>query len=442
MKNILLMIFSIGLAANVFAQSVSGKVTDSDGMELPGVSILIKGTSTGTTTGIDGSYTISASSEDVLVFSFVGFETQEVAVGNRSTINVTLATDVKTLQEVVVIGYGEVDREDATGAISSVSSEDFNGGVITSPEQLFQGKAAGVQITSTSGEPGSGVNIRIRGTSSIRSNNNPLYVVDGVPLSGGNVSSGYGGPMGSMSAKNPLNFLNPNDIASIDILKDASATAIYGSRGANGVVLITTKKGKGGKGMLEYSYNLGISKVSNTYDLLSADEFVDAWSSYNPGVNPSTIDFGFDNDWQKEVFRTAYTSNHNLSFGDSSEKGSFRASIGYQDQQGVIQKSGLQRTTARFNSERKFMDDKLKITAQMTFSAIENQNVLVTNNSGFEGDLMGAVIKFNPTAPKYVDGSGNPTNTKGSDTSPFQLSNTEPSPIAILEYFDSYTNTY
>lgn len=262
--------FASSVTMNV--QTVSGRVLDSDGNQpLPGVSIQLKGTTTGATTDAEGRYSIEAPNSDaVLVFSFVGYVSQEIKVGNSTQLNVTLVTDSKALEEVVVIGYGTVKKKDATGAVTAIAAKDFQQGVITSPEQLMQGRAPGVQITQSSGEPGGPINVRIRGTSSVYGGNNPLFVVDGVPLSGDNTSSGsdtYG--VGRQSAKNPLNFLNPDDIASMDILKDASATAIYGSRGANGVVLITTKRGKG-KGSLDYGFSMGTSAITKRYDLLNA----------------------------------------------------------------------------------------------------------------------------------------------------------------------------
>ena len=240
--------------------------------QCPGLNILVKGTTSGTQTDFDGNYTITVSSSDaVLVFSFLGYATQEIPVGGQTTINVVMLEDAAQLDEVVIIGYGTTTVKDATGAVAAVSSEDFNRGVIASPEQLIQGKTAGVQISNTSGEPGAGINIRIRGSNSVRSNNNPLFVVDGIPLSGGNTSAGGDVPgLGSNPAKNPLSFLNPNDIASISILKDASATAIYGSRGANGVVIITTKSGKSRSGEFQFNSSLSIAKPRETYNLLSA----------------------------------------------------------------------------------------------------------------------------------------------------------------------------
>ena len=406
-----------------FAQStVKGKVTDADSFGLPGVSVLVKGTSNGVATDVNGNYTINnVPSNATLVFSFVGMTTQEVSVNGQSSVNVVLMEDSQSLEEVVVVGYGTVKKKDATGAVSAIGTKDFNRGVITSPEQLMQGRVAGVAITQNNGEPGGGINVRIRGTSSVRAGNGPLFVVDGVPLSGGDVTAGgVGAGLGSSSARNPLNFLNPGDIESIDILKDASATAIYGSRGANGVVLITTKKGKTGAGSLNYGYSLGISNITKKFDLLSAEEFVAAGGPNN----------GAQTDWQDEAFRTAYTNQHDLSFGGGNAGGNYRFSLGYMDQEGIIQNSGITRYAVSFNGSKKFINNKLTIGSNLNFANTVDQAVPVTDNSGFSGDLLAAVLKSNPTNP-----------VRNADGTPFQTTSVEPSPVAIIEYTKDNTNT-
>jgi TonB-linked SusC/RagA family outer membrane protein len=417
------------------SKTVTGKVTSSeDAAGLPGVSIVEKGTSNGTVTDNDGNFSINVGETATIVFSFVGYATQEIAVGNQSTINVNLASDVTALSEVVVIGYGSVEKKDATGALVSLKPEDFNGGVIASPEQLIQGRAAGVQITSASGEPGAGVNIRIRGTSSVRSGNNPLFVVDGVPLSGDDASAGNvmttNGSLGDSAPKNPLNFLNPNDIASIDVLKDASATAIYGSRGANGVVIITTKSGTSGAGSIDYSYNLGFSTITEKYDLLERDEFIAAYTDFNGATAAASLDKGTSTDWQDQILRTAVTNSHNISFGGSDKSGNYRVSLGYQNQEGIIKQSGMKRYTARFNGTRKFLDERLTLATQLTLADVHDDNVPITNNVGFEGDLYGSALKSNPTAP-----------VRNPDGSLYQPSNVEPNPVAMLDLSKSFTNT-
>lgn len=411
-------------------RTVTGTVTDAgNGEPLIGATILATGTSVGTTSDFDGTYSLAVP-EGVasLTFSYTGFSTQTVALSAANVVDVKLSAGT-LLDEVVVVGYGSVKKSDATGAVTSVTAEDFNGGVISSPEQLIQGRAAGVQITSSSGEPGAGVNIRIRGTSSVRSDNNPLFVIDGVPLSASNSTADAGNAgFGGAAARNPLNFINPNDIASIDILKDASATAIYGSRGANGVVIITTKSGKSNKGKLDYSYALGTATIAKKYDLLGREEYLDAYESFNPGQRAAQ-DKGGDTDWQDEIFRTALSHNHNISFGEGNEDGNYRFSIGYLDQEGIVETSGLKRLTGRFNSSRNFLDDRLKISTQVTIANTHDDNVAISDNSGFEGDLLGSALKANPTLP-----------IRDADGEFIQPSNTEPNPVAILELSDSYTD--
>jgi TonB-dependent starch-binding outer membrane protein SusC len=411
------------LSMTVMAQdvTVSGTVKGTDGTGLPGVTVQAKGTSKGTQTNIDGTYKLAGVPKNgTLVFSFVGMESKEVAVGNKSVVDVVLADDAKALEEVVVIGYGTVKKKDATGAVSAIGAKDFNKGIVSSPEQLMQGRVAGVAITQANGEPGGGINVRIRGTSSVRNGNNPLFVVDGVPLSGGDVTSGGNSSgLGATSARNPLNFMNPEDIASIDILKDASATAIYGSRGANGVVLITTKKGKAGKGGLEYSYSLGTSTISKNYNLLTADEFKAAG-----GLNQ-----GGSTDWEKEIFRTGTTQQHNLAYGGGDATGNYRVSFGYLDQQGIVKNSGLKRYTGGFSGNKKFINNKLNVGVQLNIANTYDDNVPVTDNSGFSGDLLAGVLKSNPTMAIY---KGTVLNQPGIS---------EPNPVAILNLSRDNTNT-
>ena len=400
--------------ATVFAQesAISGKVTDSKGSGLPGVAITIKGTSKGTNTDVEGNYQFTAPGNATLSFSSIGFETKEVAIGNKSVVNVSLSEDVKALEEVVVVGYGTVKKKDATGAVTVLGSKDFQKGIVTSPEQLMQGRVAGVQITQSSGEPGGGINVRIRGTSSVLGGNNPLFVIDGVPLSGDNTSSGGDNQgVGRQPAKNPLNFLNPDDIASIDILKDASATAIYGSRGANGVVLITTKRGKG-KGTLDYGYSLGVSTITKRYDLLNAQEYVAAGGQ----------DQGSSTDWQKELFNTALTHQHNLSYGGGDNTGNYRFSLGYLDQNGIVKTSNVKRYSVGFSGTKKFINNKLTIGSNLNFANTLDTGVPISENIGFEGDLLGSILKANPTRSVY--------NAEGGFN---QITSTEPNPLAFVK---------
>ncbi|MDB2633742.1 SusC/RagA family TonB-linked outer membrane protein, partial [Flavobacteriaceae bacterium] len=378
------------------------------------VSITVKGTTTGVQTDFDGNYTIKAKEGDVLVYNYLGYKTEQRTVGSESVINVTMTQDSTELDEIVVIGYGSTTVKDATGSVTSVTSGDFNKGVISSPEQLIQGKTAGVQISNTSGAPGAGVNIRIRGSNSVRSNNNPLFVVDGVPLSGGATTAGANViGLGGNPAKNPLNFLNPNDIESISILKDASATAIYGSRGANGVVIVTTKSGRSKKGEFSYQANISSSKALDTYDLLSADKFLSERLRVGLAVDAAS-DYGSATDWQDVIFRTAMSHNQNLSYSKSHDNGSYIATLGLGNQTGIVENSNLERLTARVNLNHRFLDDKLRLSFQGSVSRVNDNLAPTGGTAGYKGDILGAAFSANPTWPNDPDFDGgtlvNPAN--------------------------------
>jgi iron complex outermembrane receptor protein len=402
MKNFLLIIASVFWVSlgSLHAQdrTVTGSVKDSKtGEGLPGVNVLVVGTTNGATTDFDGNFKLSVSENASLKISYIGYKTQTIDIGSRSVINVKLEEDVEQLSEVVVVGYGQVEARDATGAVERVTSKEFNGGVIASPEQLIQGKSAGVQVTSASGEPGAGVSIRVRGSSSVRNGNNPLFVVDGIPLAGNDVTAGGpDGGLGTSSPRNPLNFLNPNDIASMDILKDASATAIYGARGANGVVLITTKSGKGLGKQITYNANVSISAPANRYNLLNRDQYLQGVADL--GSDPADVTFdNADTDWQDEILRTAISTKHDIAYGDSYATGSYRASIGYENQNGIIENASLERLNARINWTQALLDDKLTFNTSANVSRVNDSFAPITNNAGFQGDLLGAALIAPPT---------------------------------------------
>lgn len=380
------------------AQTVNGTITEPNG-PLPGANVLVKGTTNGTTTDFDGNYTINDVPQNAtLVFSYVGFAQQELAVNGRSVIDVQMSEDSNALDEVVVIGYGQTTVKDATGAVSSVTSEDFNKGVISSPEQLIQGKTSGVQIAQNSGEPGAGVSIRIRGTSSVRSNNNPLFVVDGVPLPSGDTSASTGNlGIGSSSARNPLSFLNPSDIENISILKDASATAIYGSRGANGVVIVTTKSGRGGSqnGTFEFSSETSYSQPADEFDLLNRAQFLSAVQAFGSTAQ----DLGNDTDWQSYVTRNVASTNNNLAYSQNYGSGNVRATFNYADQLGVIKESSQERITGRINASQRLFSDKLRLTLQSTLSRVNDEAPPLSATAGSTGDVLGAAYAANPTWP-------------------------------------------
>ncbi|MCC6281177.1 MAG: SusC/RagA family TonB-linked outer membrane protein [Saprospiraceae bacterium] len=428
-----LLAFLLLLSNFALAQrTVKGKVSDAESGEgLIGATVSVVGTTRGASTDIDGNFSVEVpDGATQLRFAYTGYAEQVVALSASNSVDVALKPGTM-LDEVVVIGYGSVRKTDATGAVASVTDKDFNKGVIVAPEQLMQGRVAGVQITNSNGEPGGGINVRIRGTSSVRSGNNPLFVVDGVPLSGGDTGSGGADAgFGSSAARNPLNFLNPADIATMDVLKDASATAIYGSRGANGVVIITTKKGATGKGSLSYDYSLGISTISKKYDLLDGPTFLSEWSKRNPGVNPNEVNGKTNTDWQDQIFRTALTNSHNISYGGSANGGDYRFSFGYQNQEGIIRESGLTKYTARFNGNKKFINDRLNIGTQITIANNHDDNVPISNNSGFQGDLLGMTLKANPTDSVYR--ANGKHKQKGVDNA---------NPVALLELSKDFTKT-
>ncbi|MDO8368864.1 MAG: TonB-dependent receptor [Saprospiraceae bacterium] len=414
-------------------RTVKGKVTDAEGGDaLIGASVSVVGTTRGTATDINGNYTIEVPEGSTQIrFAYTGYSEQVITLGASNMVDVSMKAG-SVLDEVVVIGYGSVKKSDATGAVTSVTEKDFNKSNTVSAEQLIQGRAAGVVVTNGSGEPGGGINVRIRGTSSVRAGNNPLFVVDGVPLSGSATSgSSEIQSLGTQAARNPLNFLNPADIASIDILKDASATAIYGSRGANGVVIITTKSGQSGKGVLDYGYSLGVATLAKKYDVLDGPTFVREWQKLNPTADPATVNFGSNTDWQDEVTRTALTHTHNLAFGGGGQGGDFRFSLGYLNQDGIIKESGIERLSGRFNGSKKFIDDRLKISTNVTVAQTHDAGAPITESAGFEGDAWTNALKGNPTWPTHND-----------DGTVFQSGkNSEPSPLAMIELTDDFTNT-
>ena len=367
--------------SNHFDRIVKGRVTDgSNGNGLAGASITLKGTAVSTLSDRQGNYSISVPDDKaILVVSFVGYAAQEMAVGNSSTLDITLQTSGADLAQVVVVGYGTQSRRDVTGAVKSVKAESFNKGIINAPQQLLQGKVAGVNVTSASGEPGGIQGITVRGPGGVRTGSTPLFVVDGLPLD--NSSTGGG---------DPLNFLNPADIEAIDVLKDASATAIYGARGANGVILITTKKGKAGISTMNYNSSLAVSTLANALPVYSAAEF----RKQVPLLGGLLDDQGGNTDWQKEITRTAYTQNHNLTMSGGADKLVYFASFGMQKQQGIIKTNDLDRYSGRFNATQKFLNDKLVVDANLSFNSTKNRRPSI-------GGAIGDAISNNPTYRAY-----------------------------------------
>lgn len=415
------------IGSTIYGQTtISGNVSSSDGA-LPGANVIVKGTQNGTATDFDGNYTLeNVGSEAILEFSSLGYTTKEVAVNGNTTINVVLDADSQSLDEVVIIGYGQTTVRDATGSVESVKAEDFNRGVVTSADQLIQGRVAGVQVTTSSGEPGAAANIRIRGTSSIRAGNDPLYVVDGVPLSGGGTAPGSDVGLGSQSSKNPLAFINSADIASIDILKDASATAIYGSRGANGVIIITTKKGKSGKPQINFNTSYQFSTVANEYDLISANDYPQISGSLgNPNPDLGAKVNAFD-----EILQTAFTQQYDFSYGAGSENGNYRVSLGYLDQEGIVKETGQQKYSVNISVQQKAFDNRVTFETSLLSSFVKDDSEAISDNVGAEGDLLSSALRWNPTRSLFnPDGSFN------------QPSDNQRNPLALLDYYTDATST-
>jgi iron complex outermembrane receptor protein len=428
------LLWATPLSAQEAPGTISGRVIDSTSQQpLSGVRIQVARTDRSTLTVEDGSFLLTGVPAGIhqLRASRIGYALlqQEVTVTAGATASVELALNphAMMLDAVVATGYGTQSRRDATGSVVAITEQDFNRGVISSPEQLLQGRMAGVQVTIASGEPGAGANIRIRGTSSVRAGNQPLFVVDGVPLSGGPATPGgpdYGA--GTQSPRNPLAFLNSDDIENISVLKDASAAAIYGSRGSNGVVLITTKRGATGPSMT-VSSSMSVSSVAKKLDLLSAGEYVAAGQA--AGADPAVIDFGAATDWQDQIFRTAVTRDNYLSYAERTATGAYHISLGHAEQPGIVHNASLERLTARVNADRRLLDDRLKFQLSLTGSRTNDRYAPVTNTAGFEGNLIGAALQANPTRPVFDSVGG------------YSMTTDWRNPMAMLAFIDDKSET-
>jgi len=422
--------------------TITGNVTDENKMPLPGVNISIKGTANGTISDGGGNYSLQVpENSKALTFSFIGYTTQEIEIGTQREINIVLLTDNKTLNEVVVIGYGSVKKGDLTGSVANLNEKNFNGGIVTAPEQLMQGKLSGVSITLNSGQPGANSNVRIRGGTSITASNDPLYVIDGVPVAydGGNYSTVS--DRQSALANNPLNMLNPSDIKSIDVLKDASATAIYGSRGANGVIIITTKQGQSGKAMVEYDASIGVSTLRKRIDVLSADEFRN-YINKSPDIK-GWVDGKSSTDWQKQIFRTGITKNHSLALSGGSQNTTYRASLNYSNQEGIILKSALEKVVGRINLTHKALKDKLTFNLFLNNAYLKNTNAPVPESSGGDGSggLIRDALRQDPTYP-IKDSSGAYTYHGVLNQNPIEESNTLIDQSETSRFLSSLKTTY
>jgi TonB-linked SusC/RagA family outer membrane protein len=414
---------SLAMVQVAVEKSITGKVTDETGADLPGVSVLLKGTQRGTSTGIEGEFKLEIPDDQLstatLVFSFVGYKSKEVAVGNQTNLTVNLAPDDNALAEVVVVGYGTVKKSDLTGAVGTVKAEVLQERPASSLNQGLSGRITGVNVSSNSGRPGGRANIRIRGASSISVSNNPLYVIDGVILNAVELANG----------STPIDYLNPNDIASIEVLKDASSTAIYGARGANGVILVTTKRGVSGEGRVTYDtdFSIGVAPkklpVLNSREFLAVEELAYANAAkYDPvgwatgtkytdpktkRTNPLLFDSNgnplYDTDWQKEAFQKALTQNHQLGFTGGNEKGSYGAFLNYRNENGIVKESWQKRFSGRFVFDSQ-IKSWLKVGGTLGYTDQNEKQIDQLGGGGITA--MRQVLEALPIIPvKYPDGS-------------------------------------
>lgn len=385
----------IGVVVPISAQerNISGTITDADSVPLPGASVSIKGTSKGVVSDFDGKFSINASQGDVLVISFLGYTTKEIEVNSQTTYNIILETSLSQLEETVVIGYGSVRKKDLTGSVAVLSEKEFNPGPTLSVENLIQGRASGVQISTASSEPGAEMLVRIRGNNSVNSNNNPLYVVDGFPME-------------SLS-----NSINPSDIESVSVLKDASATAIYGTRGANGVVIITTKRGGKGKTSITYTGNYSIQNAdTDTYNFLSGADYalvqneIDITNGISPSYSDEAIaridELGLGTNWLDEAFTTGSTSEHQISVRGGNDNTKMFFSVGAYLWDGVVENTSFDRYNIRLNADQNMLEGKIKVGVNTALTVTES-DFLGFSASSLQDNILRGIFQTSPLNPTY-----------------------------------------
>jgi iron complex outermembrane receptor protein len=439
LRRVGMMLVSLLFVMSMTAQNISvkGVVKDAGtGETIIGANVVVQGTTTGTITDANGNFMLTVPADAKLSVSYIGYQTTDVPVGGKSHFVINLKQSVVALNEVVAIGYGTVKKSDLTGSVTAINTSSLPKGLATSMTDLLAGQIAGVNITTGGGAPGSSASILVRGGSSIYASNDPLFVVDGVPLT----------PEGVNGEANPLSFINPQDIQTVTVLKDASATAIYGSRASNGVILITTKKGKlGQKIAISYDGNTSVSTNSKLMDLLTADQyrsFIDTyWTNPTTGMNTEAGLMGTANtNWQKEIYQTAISQDHNLSVSGSVGKLPYRVSVGYTDQEGILKTTNFKRTTAAVNLSPTFLDEDLKMNVNLT-------GAYITNSFGETGAI-GAAYSMDPTQPVYAtNGINSAINENygngyfmwmGSNGQPVSLATANPLSVLTQEQNDSW----
>ncbi|WP_223253748.1 SusC/RagA family TonB-linked outer membrane protein [Flavobacterium sp. LM5] len=404
-------------------QAVSGTVVEkATGLPIPGANVNIQGAANGVSADFDGKYKLSnVKKGDKIVFSYIGLRNVVLTYDGQATLNASLEEDTNELKEVVInVGYGSVKKKDATGSVAVLSTKDFNKGPVASADQMIQGKVAGLQITNGGGSPGEGATIRIRSGSSLNAQNDPLYVIDGVPVAAGGVSG----------SRNPLATINQNNIESITVLKDASATAIYGSRASNGVIIITTKKGKKGDMKVNYNATFQVSEITKTVDALSSNQFRDLVNSKG---NASQIALmgDADTDWQKEIFRTALGTDHNIAMSGGTDNISYRASVGYANMNGILVRDNMERSTISASLVGDFFDKHLKVQV--------NSNTSIINSDFSNRGAIGSAVRFDPT-----QSIKNPDGTYFQwYSSPTQINTLAgKNPVSLIEQQNNYGTSY
>ncbi|MCD7977284.1 MAG: TonB-dependent receptor [Tannerellaceae bacterium] len=395
-------------------RKISGVVIDNYGDPVIGANVVVKGTTQGTITDMDGNFSLEVPANAVLIISYIGYSDKEIPVGNQSIIQVGLSENTMDLDEVVVVGYGTIKKSDLTGSLTSLKADAITLGLAQSPDMALKGKSAGVQITTVSGQPGAGAVVRVRGTSSILGSNEPLYVVDGVPLDGGGAAGGLQG-----ESISPLTIINPSDIESMEILKDASATAIYGSRGANGVIMITTKRGKEGAFQANFNMSVGFQSVENRLKLTSPEQWAELWNESMDYKNNGTGKYDLNHlpartNWQDEIFRTAPVQSYEISFSGGTEKLRYMLSGGYTSQDGIIMNTDFKRYTMRANVENQL---SRLLTVGVNMSATRTDSNQAGHNDGENGlgnkldsnTMIGLISLASPVVPIFAeDGSYTP----------------------------------
>lgn len=406
-----MLVLGTAITSFAFGQTeVSGTVTTQQNEPLPGVNVLVKGTTQGTTTDANGQFRLDIADRNtaVLTFSFIGYANQDVAIGNRTVIDVQLQEDVRSLQEVVVVGYGTVKKSDLTGSVSSIKADAFKDMPLTSVDQALQARAPGVNVTQTSSAPGGGLSVRIRGANSLISGSEPLYVIDGLPIYPDN---GSFGTSGNRQAGNALSSLNPNDIESIEVLKDASATSIYGSRGSNGVVLITTKRGKAGEATVNIESSYSTQTIARKIDLLSGADFgrylntLDISQGGSPRYTEDQISsFGKGTDWMDAILRTGSIWNNQLSITGGNQSSRYAVIGNYLENEGVIINTNFKRYGLRLNLDNDLLNGKAMLSNSWSFARTIGNNV--PTDRGGPGGLIITALGLDPTVPVY-DANGN-----------------------------------